>query len=118
MNVCETCGRQYDYKKSSGHTKKRCNSCNSNRKRDAHRARAIEYLGGKCARCGYDRCKRALSFHHIEGKDFAISGNETRSWKSIVTEITKCALLCANCHMELHEGLWSFEREQDGNASV
>lgn len=69
---------------------------------------AIEYGGGKCQVCGYDRCKRALSFHHKEPsqKDFGLSSRGlTRSWEKTKTEIDKCILVCANCHMEIHEGM-------------
>lgn len=36
---------------------------------------SIEYKGGKCSICGYDRCKGALEFHHMDPneKDFGIS---------------------------------------------
>ncbi|MBP6974789.1 MAG: hypothetical protein KBB54_02490 [Candidatus Pacebacteria bacterium] len=69
---------------------------------------AIEYGGGNCQVCGYDRCKRALSFHHKEPsqKDFGLSSRGlTRSWEKTKTEIDKCILVCANCHMEIHEGM-------------
>lgn len=78
------------------------------KRRKKLREMAREYAGGKCAICGYDKCSRALSFHHIDPKmksfGIAVKGL-TRSWESIKKEIDKCILLCANCHMELHEGL-------------
>jgi hypothetical protein len=107
MNICEVCGRQYDYKKSSGHTRKKCNSCMANGSRDLRRERAVEYLGGRCSRCGYDTCKEALDFHHTRDKKFSISGNETRAWKELVVGLDKCALLCANCHRELRASVWT-----------
>ncbi len=69
---------------------------------------AIDHLGSRCGRCGYDRCGEALEFHHIESssKDFSISGKGyTRSWKRVEEEIKKCLLLCANCHREIHAGM-------------
>lgn len=69
---------------------------------------AREYKGGKCMLCGYDKCSRALSFHHLDPskKDFGLSERGlTRSWERIKKEIDKCILVCANCHMELHEGI-------------
>ncbi len=59
--------------------------------------------------CGYDRCHRALHFHHIDPsrKEFTFGKvmANPKSWDKIVTEMRKCALLCANCHAELHDGL-------------
>lgn len=79
----------------------------ANRRRKL-RAKAIEYGGGKCHICGYDTCTRALSFHHKDPsqKDFGLSARGlTRSWDKIKVELDKCILLCANCHMEVHEGI-------------
>jgi len=72
------------------------------------RLQAIEYGGGRCQLCGYRRCKRALSFHHKDPnkKDFGLSAHGlTRSWEKMKPELDKCILVCANCHMEIHEGI-------------
>ncbi len=69
---------------------------------------AREYKGGKCQICGYNKCSRALNFHHIDPskKNFGLSERGlTKSWEKIQEEIKKCILVCANCHMELHEGV-------------
>jgi hypothetical protein len=65
--------------------------------------KGIELLGGKCEICGYNKCVGALQFHHKDPKEkeFRISGISI-SWDKIKTELAKCALLCANCHMEIH----------------
>lgn len=68
--------------------------------------KAIDYKGGKCSICGYDRCQNALQFHHINPlqKDFGIgSKGHTRSWERVKIELDKCILVCANCHFEIHE---------------
>ena len=68
----------------------------------------IEYKGGKCEKCGYNKCDAALQFHHKnpEEKDFAIStinlNTETITMSDLYKEVDKCALLCANCHAEEH----------------
>lgn len=44
------------------------------RKREKLKKDAIEYKGGKCQICGYDKCDSALEFHHLDPsqKDFGI----------------------------------------------
>ena len=65
--------------------------------------RAVEYKGGECEECGYDRSPIAMIFHHPGGKSFGISnGGATRSWVRIKKELDKCRLLCLNCHAEEH----------------
>jgi len=66
-------------------------------------------MGGECIVCGYNRCMRALHFHHINSfeKEFNIS--EKSSWYDIERELKKCILLCSNCHAEYHSGLIDVE---------
>lgn len=78
------------------------------KRRKKLREMARSYKGGKCAICGYCKCQSALSFHHLDpkNKDFGLSVRGlTRSWDKIKKEIDKCVLLCANCYMEVHEGI-------------
>lgn len=71
--------------------------------RQRMKVRAVEYKGGRCETCGYDKCMAALEFHHKNPlkKDFRISST-TRGWSKLKIELDKCSLLCANCHRELH----------------
>jgi len=74
---------------------------------------ALDYKGGKCQVCGYNRCQKALEFHHLNPaeKDFSIS--RVMSWRKYMSkseedlkkELDKCVLLCSNCHRELHDGM-------------
>ena len=76
------------------------------RRRKMLKRMALTYKGGACERCGYASCEAALTFHHLEPahKDFSISADgTTRSWARIRSELDKCALLCANCHAEVHQ---------------
>ena len=75
------------------------------RRRRKLKLMAVEYLGGKCTRCGYDKCVRALSFHHVGDKNFEVAQHGCRSWESLKRELANCVLVCANCHMEIESGL-------------
>lgn len=74
--------------------------------RDANKA-AREFadsLKERCGRCGYDKCKNALVFHHHGDKEFNLSDLVRRrpSHDRILAEVAKCEVLCANCHSEEH----------------
>lgn len=77
-------------------------------KKRALKHKLIEYKGGKCQKCGYNKCEGALQFHHRDPKEkeFQISQvnlNETTfSLNKILEEVDKCDLLCSNCHAEIH----------------
>lgn len=96
---------EYSYR--SGEHRYRCKKCSADgvrRRRYRLKEKAVEYKGGKCEICGYDKCIDALEFHHKnpDEKDFGISSGETRSWGKIKKELDKCIMLCANCHREIH----------------
>lgn len=101
---CIICKRVYLYNRRAGHTRQKCNSCSANQRRFTLKQKCLDYKGGKCQNCSYDRCSRALSFHHLDPstKLFSISGSHCRTWEVIKQELDKCILLCANCHMEMH----------------
>jgi predicted XRE-type DNA-binding protein len=69
----------------------------------------LEYKGGECKGCGYNKCQAALTFHHLDKntKSFQLSSNTkifrsiNQISKEIVNELDKCDLLCANCHISL-----------------
>src|SRR5947209_8703860 len=62
-----------------------------NRRRKALKRMAVEYKGGKCAVCGYEKCTEALSFHHAGGKEFGVSAKGyTRSWQKVKAELDGC----------------------------
>jgi len=80
-------------------------SANGVRKRKALKEVAVEYLGGKCSNCSYDKCIAALEFHHVDPtqKDFNISRYYKKDFTDeLKAELDKCILICANCHRELH----------------
>lgn len=66
-------------------------------------------MGGKCQCCGYDRCSKALEFHHIDPtqKDFSFAGIRANPKRltALIEELKKCILVCSNCHKEIHDGV-------------
>ena len=72
-----------------------------------NKQKLVDYKGGKCESCGYDRCVAALDFHHLDPKEkeFTIGSNKGKSWEALKVEVDKCAMVCSNCHREIHEGL-------------
>ena len=74
--------------------------------------KAVDYKGGKCEICDYNKSIWSLQFHHKESdkKEFTISNYSNLSWNKIKTEIEKCILICANCHGELHENKFKLSR--------
>jgi len=76
--------------------------------RTKRRRDALDYKGGSCIVCDYNKCMSTLEFHHLDPnkKEFQISSKlHSRSWKNIVKELDKCVLVCSNCHREIHEGV-------------
>lgn len=94
----------------------KCKLCFNNEAKErmlAAKIMFINYKGGQCISCGYNKCIAALEFHHLDPmeKDFEISNYKinTKNVKTldanIKNELDKCVLLCANCHREIHNGL-------------
>lgn len=58
-----------------------------------------------CSRCGDERWY-VLDFHHRNPteKERAVSEMVFKGWskKRILLEVSKCDVLCANCHREIH----------------
>ena len=112
---CLTCEKEL----SGNQTKYCCKNCkykdpvhkNSNYTAQSSRGyerrqKLIEYKGGECCKCGYNRNQSALEFHHLnpEDKTFGIDIRRCSNckWEKLVAEADKCILICANCHRELH----------------
>jgi 5-methylcytosine-specific restriction endonuclease McrA len=85
----------------------RCKKCSSeavSAKRRKNKLMLVEYKGGKCEICGYDKCIDALEFHHInpKEKEIPIGSGDIKSFDKLKKEVDKCILVCSNCHKELH----------------
>ena len=102
------CG-ETDPKMFYGHMKQNCIKCHNIRTTingKNNRLFAVEYLGGKCSNCGYDKHTAALDIHHLDPTIKDKNFKNMRGWNKdrIISEINQCVLLCRNCHAEVHAG--------------
>lgn len=113
---CGNCNKFYlksnFYKKTKNLFYSYCKDCFNEYSKERWKARkrkAIEYKGGKCFCCGYNRCPDVLEFHHrdAEIKEFDWKKLRQMNWNKVVKELDKCDMLCANCHREKHYELFS-----------
>tara|TARA_Y100000389_G_C17344726_1_gene455235 strand:- start:371 stop:1006 length:636 start_codon:yes stop_codon:yes gene_type:complete len=108
---CNTCNEERSVKDFyKGGSKSWCKTCRRHKKKQDKRddkRNAIEYKGGKCEHCGYEKCDAAFDFHHKnpKEKDFGISMSGKRFGVDIKRELDKCLLLCGNCHTAEHHRL-------------
>ena len=111
--TCPICGTKFYPKTAMANQRTCCYTCMPDGvqlTRGMFLAKIKEARGGKCIRCGYNKCLKALEFHHIDPnkKDFTIS-NDHFKLLDAVEESKKCILICSNCHKEFHDDLWSLD---------
>ena len=87
-----------------------CKQCDSNRVKSRQRNLKLQfaaYKGGKCNRCGYNRCMAALDFHHRDPSQKDLDWNQLkkREFNEVKIELDKCDLVCKNYHAEIHAGV-------------
>jgi hypothetical protein len=108
--TCLTCNaikpQENFYKRANKYTSQ-CIECFKKSKtynRNKVKQLAVNYLGGSCSVCGYNKCLAALEFHHVDSttKDKNYSNYKNAFTDKFKTELDKCVLLCANCHREHH----------------
>ena len=103
---CKTCGvegEEHFYKAQKWYCKTCWNKRTAQSQKDKVRILKQE-VGGKCVRCGYDKCFDALDFHHIDPtqKEFHLGNSRGFNAEKLRAELAKCMLVCRNCHAEIH----------------
>lgn len=87
-----------------------CISCRikyTNERSRSIKAQCVEYLGGKCKKCGLKTENYEIyDFHHRDPsqKDITISKRRL-AFNTLKSELDKCDLVCANCHRIIHYNL-------------
>lgn len=92
----------------NNNNKSRSQAVNDYRRR--RKENLIKVCGSKCNICGYNKTNSALEFHHIDAsqKKYGIASKGTcHDLESDLLEVSKCILVCANCHREIHDGQYT-----------
>jgi predicted nucleic acid-binding Zn ribbon protein len=87
---------------------KKCYTIKTVERQKETKKRNVNYLGGKCKICNYNRSMRSLTFHHFDPKkkEYSLSSSRIFNFEKCKKEMDKCLLVCANCHGEIHDGLF------------
>lgn len=69
--------------------------------------RCIDHKGGKCERCGWapkdEFGYAALHLHHpLRDRKWTLGASAMRKWETVVAELDRCEMICANCHIIEH----------------
>ena len=125
QKVCKRCTQSFDLTStnfySNGYTpngsikwKPYCKSCyklDRNERFDDIVAQVFPVL--ECKLCGYNKCEKALEFHHLDPSTKLINiaklGMTRHNSQFVLDELRKCVVLCANCHREFHAGVTKLE---------
>lgn len=88
-----------------GWRKRRAYHARYQRDRQFHHRALLNEIKGRqgCRECG-ETDFRCLDFHHRDATTKTISvGSQTHlAWAALEKELTKCDVLCSNCHRKLH----------------
>lgn len=113
-NICKECKRIYDneyHKNRSDESKLRKYSLQQQR-RILIRNWILLFLEDKsCIECGEDD-KIVLEFHHKYDKSFNISDGISKAYSinKLEEELSKCDILCANCHRRVTAKEYNYYR--------
>ena len=101
---CDDCQKVFLHKIRIGEKSKSLRNIRRKKGYTKRKQWAVDFLGGKCISCGYNKCLGALTFHHRNQKEKEYEIGSILDWNEelIINELNKCDLLCFNCHMELH----------------
>ncbi len=81
------------------------------------RKKAFISMFGWCSLCNYNRYIPNIVFHHIYGanKSYKISSDRIfqKSFTDAIIELSKCIIVCRNCHGEIHEGMINQSRIEE-----
>lgn len=105
--ICRECSQKKsrEYYSINGDYHKKAVFARNKRVKNEIKAKLEELKSVGCSKCNEkDTC--CLDYHHLNEKNdgIAIMVNSGKSWEAILEEISKCILVCANCHRKIHAG--------------
>lgn len=97
---------EYHKQKSREHYQKHKKQYNERNQLQKQRTREIIAEAKKegCSVCS-EKEPACLDFHHLHGKDLPVSAMLGMKDERVRNEISKCIILCSNCHRKLHAGI-------------
>ena len=118
IHKCHKCGitNPLSFTKGRYSTCRRCRTTSQKGRYHQYKTKAVQYKGGGCELCGYNKCLASLDFHHKNetNKEFGIGGLRREvGFKKLKEEIEKCEVICANCHRIVHHE----QRKKSGNGA-
>ena len=113
--ICTKCGKELSIEefnwrsKAAGTRRSECKYCHSAYMKAHYQQKkdTIQQLKSscKCAKCGESR-GYVLDYHHIDPsvKEKSVSRMTSNNYRldTVMEEISKCVVLCSNCHREFH----------------
>jgi hypothetical protein len=102
---CKQCAREHH---KSAYTSKYGDSAKvaTNVRMNKAKEWLLEYKRSRgCCSCP-EQSVHCLTFHHIDPreKDFTLGASLSRSLSKIQQEVSKCVVVCRNCHAKIHAG--------------
>lgn len=70
--------------------------------RHRKKQKMVHAFGGKCFDCGLEDLACVYDFHHLDSSKKEFSYRDGRSWSETRNELSKCVMLCSNCHKVRH----------------
>ncbi len=104
VGTCKLCNKQRLDKYYSENRSVRQKS--ANKRNQERKDEAVKHFGGVCFDCKQLFPNCVFQFHHLDptkedvNPSYAISSSPQRMWE----ELSKCVMLCANCHLIRHFG--------------
>lgn len=107
--ICRNCGNSISHEMRASGVTLCSDNCRSKRKKELdviirkklfEEFREIKCKYG-CCLCGYKKYGGSLDFHHKDPKE-KDKRIDPKNWQNQKNEISKCILVCKNCHYELH----------------